>query len=168
MIIKNYLRYLYAILAVPAVILIRFALLPLTGHGTPFITLFPATVIIALLGGMGPAILTGVVGVLLSDYFFIEPLHSWDIGVEFWSRTAIVVMTSVFVGYVGAVLRGARARAEKQSIELSRSRQDLERAQTVALTGSWRLDVRNNELTWSNEAYHIFGVPAETRSGKRL
>jgi PAS domain S-box-containing protein len=159
---KNYLRYFYAILAVPVVILTRFVLLPLTGHGTPFITLFPATVIIALLGGMGPAIVTGFVGVLITDYFFVPPLHSWYIGIEFWFRTAVVILTSTFVGYFGAVLRQARTRAEEQTIELSRSREDLKRAQTVALTGSWRLDVRKNKLTWSDEAYRIFGVSDKT------
>jgi PAS domain S-box-containing protein len=155
---KKYLRYLYAILAIPIVVLTRFALMPLTGHGTPFITLFPATVIIALLGGMGPAIVTGFLGVLITDYFFIPPLHSWYIGIEFWSRSAVVILTSIFVGYVGAVLRQARIRAEKQAVELNRSREDLKRAQTVALTGSWRLDVRKNKLTWSDEAYRIFGI----------
>jgi PAS domain S-box-containing protein len=159
---KSYVRYFYAILAVPVIILTRFALLPITGHGTPFITLFPATVIIALLGGMGPAILTGVLGVLISDYFFIPPLHTLDFTVEFWSRTAVVVLTSIFVGYVGAMLRNARAGAEEQAAELSRSREDLKRAQTVALTGSWRQDIRQNKLTWSDEAYRIFGVPAGT------
>ncbi|MEJ2701146.1 MAG: PAS domain S-box protein [Sedimentisphaerales bacterium] len=159
---KNYKRYLYALLAVPVVVLTRYALLPLTGGGIPFITLFPATVAIALVGGMGPAILTGVLGVLLSDYFFVEPLHSWDFGIEFLSRTAVVVLTSVFVGYVGAVLRQARARAEKQTVELHESREDLKRAQTVALTGSWRLDVRKDVLSWSDEAYRIFGVPTGT------
>jgi PAS domain S-box-containing protein len=159
---KDYLRYFYAILAVPVVILTRSALLPLTGHGTPFITLFPATVIIALLGGMGPAILTGVLGVLMSDYFFIIPQHQWVLGIEFLSRTAVVVLTSIFVGYVGSVLRQARFRAEEQAVELNRSRKDLNRAQTVALTGSWRLDVRKDVLDWSDEAYHIFGVPAGT------
>jgi PAS domain S-box-containing protein len=159
---KDYIRYLYAVLAIPVVILTRFALLPLTGHDTPFITLFPATVIITLLGGMGPAILTGVIGVLISDYFFVEPLHSWDFGIEFLSRTAIVVMTSIFVGYVGSVLRQARSRAEEQAVELNRSRKDLNRAQTVALTGSWRLDVRKDVLNWSDEAYRIFSVPVGT------
>lgn len=159
---KNHLRYFYALLAIPVVILTRFALLPATGHGTPFITLFPATVVIALLGGMGPAILTGVLGVLISDYFFIEPLHSWNLGTEFLSRSTIVVLTSVFVGYIGAVLREARSKAEKQAIELDKSREDLKRAQTVALTGSWRLNVRNNQLTWSDEAYRIFSIPVDT------
>ncbi len=36
---------------------------------------------------------------------------------------------------------------------------DLERAQSVALIGSWRLDVQRNELTWSAEGHRIFGIP---------
>jgi PAS domain S-box-containing protein len=39
---------------------------------------------------------------------------------------------------------------------------DLNRAQTVAHTGSWRLDIRKNELLWSDENWRIFGVPKGT------
>ncbi|MEW6721178.1 MAG: PAS domain S-box protein [Thermodesulfobacteriota bacterium] len=46
---------------------------------------------------------------------------------------------------------------------LRRSEEDLVRAQAVSRTGSWRLDVRRNELFWSGEAHRIFGVPAGTR-----
>ena len=45
---------------------------------------------------------------------------------------------------------------------LRESRQDLDRAQAVAHTGSWRLDVRRNELSWSEESWQIFGVPKGT------
>jgi PAS domain S-box-containing protein len=45
---------------------------------------------------------------------------------------------------------------------LRESREDLNRAQAVARTGSWRLDVQRNELTWSDETYRIFGVPFRT------
>ncbi len=41
--------------------------------------------------------------------------------------------------------------------------QDLNRAQAVAHTGSWRLDVRSNQLLWSDETHRIFGIPRETR-----
>ena len=46
--------------------------------------------------------------------------------------------------------------------QVRRSEQDLNRAQAVAQTGSWRLDVRRNELLWSKETYRIFGVPYGT------
>ncbi|MFH1145108.1 MAG: PAS domain-containing protein [Candidatus Eisenbacteria bacterium] len=39
---------------------------------------------------------------------------------------------------------------------------DLKRAQAVAHTGSWRIDVHTNEITWSDECYRIFGVPLGT------
>lgn len=49
--------------------------------------------------------------------------------------------------------------AEKR---LQESREDLSRAQAVAMTGSWRLDVQKNLLQWSEETYRIFGVPVDT------
>jgi PAS domain S-box-containing protein len=42
------------------------------------------------------------------------------------------------------------------------SEEDLNRAQAVAHIGSWRLDVRNNQLLWSDEAHRIFGIPKGT------
>ncbi|HLA85165.1 MAG TPA: PAS domain S-box protein [Thermoguttaceae bacterium] len=41
---------------------------------------------------------------------------------------------------------------------LRESREELNRAQTVAQVGSWRLDLRCNALTWSDETLRIFGV----------
>ena len=51
----------------------------------------------------------------------------------------------------------------KQAEEaLRQSRMDLDRAQEVGQIGSWRLNVRRNVLTWSDENYRIFGVPKGT------
>lgn len=49
----------------------------------------------------------------------------------------------------------ARKRMEQA---LQNSEIDLNRAQFVAQTGSWRLDVLRDELIWSDETYRIFGV----------
>ncbi len=49
-----------------------------------------------------------------------------------------------------------RAHAEEV---LRQSKDDLSRAQQVGQIGSWRLDLRKNILTWSDENYRIFGVP---------
>jgi PAS domain S-box-containing protein len=42
---------------------------------------------------------------------------------------------------------------------LLESEQDLNRAQAVAHTGSWRLDIQRNLLLWSDETHRIFGIP---------
>ncbi|MBD3315377.1 MAG: PAS domain S-box protein, partial [Chitinivibrionales bacterium] len=38
------------------------------------------------------------------------------------------------------------------------NREDLNRAQEVAHFGSWRLNMRENKLSWSDENYRIFGI----------
>jgi len=53
-------------------------------------------------------------------------------------------------------------RVEERTKELRESQHDLNRAQEVAKTGSWRLNVQSNELLWSNETYRMFGIPAGT------
>lgn len=42
------------------------------------------------------------------------------------------------------------------------SEQDLNFAQAVAHTGSWRLDLRRNKLVWSDETHRIFEIPKGT------
>jgi PAS domain S-box-containing protein len=46
--------------------------------------------------------------------------------------------------------------------ELRQSQADLNRAQAVAHTGSWRLNVRKNELVWSAQTYDLFGIARGT------
>lgn len=45
---------------------------------------------------------------------------------------------------------------------LQENEQDLNRAQAVAHTGSWRLDVQCNQLLWSDETHRIFDIPKGT------
>ncbi|MFZ2197809.1 MAG: PAS domain S-box protein, partial [Thermodesulfovibrionales bacterium] len=51
------------------------------------------------------------------------------------------------------------AELESANALLLRSQEDMNRAQEVGSIGSWRLDVRQNLLTWSDENHRIFGVP---------
>lgn len=46
--------------------------------------------------------------------------------------------------------------------ELQRSEENLARAQAIALTGSWTLDIPDNRLEWSDETYRIFALPLQS------
>jgi PAS domain S-box-containing protein len=59
--------------------------------------------------------------------------------------------------WAGINLDISRQKQVEQSLRTSQM--DLQRAQAVALTGSWRLDISRNELFWSDESHRIFGVP---------
>ena len=47
---------------------------------------------------------------------------------------------------------------KKMEEALRNSERDLRHAQSVAQTGSWRLDMSTNALLWSEETYRMFGV----------
>jgi PAS domain S-box-containing protein len=67
-------------------------------------------------------------------------------------------------GKISAVAFFSRDITELKRAEesLRESREDLNRAQEVGGIGSWRLDVRQNVLAWSDENYRIFGIPKGT------
>ncbi len=51
---------------------------------------------------------------------------------------------------------------KKAEEALRESEKRLNRSQAIAHLGSWELDLRKNELTWSDEVYRIFGlIPQE-------
>lgn len=56
----------------------------------------------------------------------------------------------------------ARRQTEEASVALRESQADLSRAQAVGNIGSWRLNLRRNELLWSDENHRIFGIPQGT------
>ncbi len=56
-------------------------------------------------------------------------------------------------------LRKAQQILEIKNRKLKESEEELNRAQAVAHTGSWRLEIERNILHWSDETYRLFGVP---------
>jgi PAS domain S-box-containing protein len=83
---------------------------------------------------------------------------------------ALAVVFAFAVGFaalritqnIGETIDQARLAQQRAEEALRESQADLNRAQAVAHTGSWRLNVLRNELLWSDETHRIFGVPEGT------
>ena len=84
------------------------------------------------------------------------------------SRQTLDTAMTLFIKYAEMIsklsysnIKLARALAQQDTLtaSLNESRKDLNRAQAVSKTGSWRLDITGNELLWSDETYRIFGIP---------
>jgi K+-sensing histidine kinase KdpD len=72
-------RYAVAILAAVIAILLRKLLDPLIGPQYPYNTMFLAVVVSAWYGGIGPAIVSMVVGAGAILYWFVPPYHSFAV-----------------------------------------------------------------------------------------
>ena len=66
-------RYGGALIAVALATVIRLLLNPMLGSSLPFTTYFVAAVLVAVLSGLGPALMTVAFGAVLGPYLFIPP-----------------------------------------------------------------------------------------------
>ncbi len=110
-----YFRYGLAAGAVSAAVALRLALIPLIGTGTLYITAYPAMMIVTLTLGLGPGLASTLLGIVLIEYFFIESaphaLFSFSLAV----RAAILVITTVYVGWIGGRLHATHRRASAEA-----------------------------------------------------
>jgi len=81
-----------------------------------------------------------------------------QVGELWYEQTVVYVSWNHEIRFYGRDI----TRRKQGEQALWENERDLNRAQAVALTGSWRLDVRHNRLLWSDETYRIFGIPRGT------
>ena len=91
-------RYGVAIGATAAAILLRLALDPVWGIRLPYITLFPAIMLSAWLGGFWPGIVSTLLCAAAAEYFWIEPGRSWAV-----ANKSDLLGQLVFVAVGGAI-----------------------------------------------------------------
>lgn len=63
--------------------------------------------------------------------------------------------TTVLTGFIITALQAERLKIEKA---LLISTESLKDAQRIANIGSWRLDLLSNQLSWSDEIFHLFEI----------
>jgi PAS domain S-box-containing protein len=82
-----------------------------------------------------------------------------------WQSWAVLVVGLLSTGVLGGFLllgTGQKAQAEaiveERTRELRKRETALANAQKIASVGSWEWDLAKNEMTWSEELYHLFGM----------
>ena len=93
-------RYAAAVAVAITAILIRLAFDPVWGIKLPYITLFPAIMLSAWIGGAGPGVLTTLLAAVAAEYLWIEPTGSWLVAdktelVGLWLFVVIGIFISV-------------------------------------------------------------------------
>ena len=124
------LRYGVALVSATVAILLRELLTPLWGAQLPFLTLFPAVLISAWYGGLGPGLVTTVLCTVAAAYFWLAPLYSLTISDPADQiGLALAVLVMLLITWLTAALRRAQEmlehRVEERTAELERERARL-------------------------------------------
>jgi signal transduction histidine kinase/CheY-like chemotaxis protein len=120
-------RYGMAVLAAAVALLARLLLDSLLGDNLPFLLATLAVVVVAWHGGFGPSLVTLLLGLLATAYFFLPPRH--DLTASLAGHRVLAagfLFLGVTVGVFSEALRAARRRAEAHAREAVRRRQELE------------------------------------------
>lgn len=104
------LRYGVALLSAVLAVFIRSLLTPLWGGQLPFLTLFPAVLVSAWYGGLGPGLVTTALCAAAAAYLWLTPLYSLDVAQP---ADVIGLVLAVLVMLLISWLTAARQRSEE-------------------------------------------------------
>jgi len=123
-------RYGVAIVAAVAVSLLRIALNPVWGDEYPFIFFFPTTLFTALLGGLGP----GLVSVFvcgIASIWVLPPIGSFPKDAFIMTALAVYLFIDGMIAAIAAQHRAALGRMAHQAQQLQTATRTTEGVQTI-------------------------------------
>jgi signal transduction histidine kinase len=151
-------RYGPAILGGILALLLRSLLAPLLGNSNPYHTMWLAVVFSAWYCGVGPSVVTTVVGVVGVWYWFLPPTHSFGL-LHPKAQISAMIGFLVFAGFIialGEANRRSKERSERELRERTRTEEELrerERELQAARSGlENRVMERTAELKAANQS----------------
>nr|WP_279306677.1 HWE histidine kinase domain-containing protein [Microvirga solisilvae] len=129
----------------------RIALTPAIGHSVPFITMFPAVLLAAVIGGFWPGLLAVGLSIVAAWYFFL----SGSLG---FSPISAADATGILFFTVGALLMVLAATSMRRALDnLKEAQEKLLAALDASGTGTWRWDIQKDIVEWDPAMVNVFG-----------
>lgn len=100
-------RYGFAVLAVALAAVLRYLLAEFLGADLAYITFYPVTLLVAVIGGFGPGLLATLLSAACVDYIFLAP--AWQFGFKSYPGTLELALFSI-MGLCISTLAGAAHR----------------------------------------------------------
>lgn len=155
-------RYGFALIVSVAAIVLREAMNPVIGTGLPFLFAFPAIMLSAWYGRLGPGLVATLASALGALVILLDATSEYAVTAALL-RLGIFSASGVLISLLCESLHRATRNAAREAAERGHAEQSLADAQHLAHIGSWELalddltDLDANELRWSDECYRIFG-----------
>lgn len=161
-------RYGVAVLAVFLAVAIKLLLYAVVQQTGAFLLLSVAVLVAAVYGGFGPGALASLLGAVLGDYFFLEPL--WTVGLAEPEHTVLAglfVAQGLAISAIAANLTSARRRTEEALAETRTAETKYRSIFENASEGIFQVAPDGRILTANPAMARIFGYdePEDLTSG---
>lgn len=123
---------------------------------TPFLTMYPAALVSALVGGPWAGAVSLAITVIFAPYY-IYPEDEWRM--EYWGAISLIVFTLVcgIVIYIVDQLELARRRVQDDRDRMATQAETLRLAIRAADGGSWEWKSPNS-FVWDQSFYQLLGL----------
>ncbi|MBD2743520.1 PAS domain S-box protein [Coleofasciculus sp. FACHB-1120] len=160
-------RYGVAVLAVASAGVLTLWLFP---HIQPHISplFFAAVMLSSWYGGLKPGLLATVLSTLTISYFFISPFHSVLFGGGDILRLAVFGLVALFISWIGAELKAAKQRAERNRLKVRASEERYRSIVETANEGIWLLDAQLRIEYVNQRLAEMFGYGVEEMLGRSI
>ncbi len=158
------LRYVFAVGSIALAIWVRVLLDPVLGDQSPFPTLLFAVLLTAWYGGVRPAFVAVLLGVLSADYFLLLPRGSfWIRGAAQYVDLALYLGISVGVALLGGVMHeaplGSIRKLQQAREALAQSEERLRLTLRSTGIAVWNWEIAPNIVTADENGSILFGLP---------
>lgn len=166
--------YFFAVVAVLISALTRLGLDPWLDHNAPFVTYYIAIFLVAWQGGVGPAIVTTLLSLLLVSIFAEDApflygsLTAGDRWASSSAHLAVALVLSLFARLMDHSRRKALSVATvavHNETALKRSEERFQLALEAGKMASWELDITNGTFLGSTGLEQLLGCAAGTFDG---
>jgi PAS domain S-box-containing protein len=150
-------RYGIAVGAGAVAVLLRVGLEPVWGLRLPYITLFPAIMLSAWLGGFWPGIVTTLLCAVAANYFWIEPVRSWAIGPGDLLGLVVFVATGALISALNEAWRRETTAVVESEQRLAESEAQKAGILDAALDCIITMDHEGRVVDFNASAERTFG-----------
>lgn len=145
-----YLKYVLTVFAVSIAAIATFYI-PVLSQRAAFLLFFFAIIQATFWFGRNPGIFAMILSFIAVNTLVLHP--TWISA----PHDVLILNTGFFI--LSAVLITTISLHHSLTAALLENRHDLNHAQAIGQTGSWRMNIQSNELRWSDENHSIFDIP---------
>jgi PAS domain S-box-containing protein len=161
-------RYIVAVALIGAALLLRYALRSWLGPSVPYLQFFPAILIGAWYGGLGPGVVATATASLAAMYFFLPPA-GFAVGAPAdIVSLSLFAVTGLGIAWVNHQLRGAEGARRAEAALATERAERLDAVINTTVDGIIVINTAGTIEAFNRGAERLFGYPAPEAIGRNV